>query len=81
MPFRDKPRYEFNLNGLSTVMPSFLIKIHSIRFKLIASLIAVSLLIGLISLLVGGNLLYQSVLDEANNRVRGGFFPLPSPST
>ncbi len=47
-----------------------LIKIHSIRFKLIASLIAVSLLIGLISILVGGNLLYQSVLDEANNRIR-----------
>jgi two-component system NtrC family sensor kinase len=51
-------------------MASPLIKIHSIRFKLIASLIAVSLLIGLISILVGGNLLYQSVLDEANNRIR-----------
>lgn len=45
-------------------------QIHSIRFKLIASLIAVSLLIGLISILVGGNLLYNSVLDEANNRIR-----------
>ena len=45
-------------------------KIHSIRFKLIAGLIAVSLLVGLISILVGGNLLYQSVLDEANNRIR-----------
>ena len=45
-------------------------QIHSIRFKLIASLIAVSLLVGLISILVGGNLLYQSVLDEANNRIR-----------
>lgn len=46
------------------------IKIHSIRFKLIASLIAASLFTGLISILVGGNLLYQSVLDEANNRIR-----------
>ncbi|MGD9732496.1 MAG: cache domain-containing protein [Desulfamplus sp.] len=45
-------------------------KIHSIRFKLIASLIVVSLFIGLISILVGGNLLYKSVLDEANNRIR-----------
>ena len=44
--------------------------IHSIRFKLIASLIGVSLLIGLVSLLVGGNLLYRSVLDEAGNRIR-----------
>lgn len=47
-----------------------LIRIHSIRFKLIASLIAVSLLIGLISLLVGGNLLYRSVIDEAGDRIR-----------
>ena len=44
--------------------------LRSIRFKLIASLIAVSLLVGLISISVGGNLLYQSVLDEANNRIR-----------
>ncbi len=47
-----------------------LMKIHSIRFKLIASLCGVSLFIGLISVLVGGNLLYQSVIDEANNRIR-----------
>ncbi|PIE66644.1 MAG: two-component sensor histidine kinase [Deltaproteobacteria bacterium] len=33
-------------------------------------MIAVSLFIGLISILVGGKLLYQSVIDEANNRVR-----------
>ena len=46
------------------------VNIHSIRFKLIASLIGVSLLIGMISLLVGGNLLYRSVLDEAGNRIR-----------
>ncbi|MFV0438400.1 MAG: cache domain-containing protein [Desulfopila sp.] len=45
-------------------------KRHSIRFKLIASMIAISLLVGLISILVGGNLLYQSVLAEANNRIR-----------
>lgn len=51
-------------------MASFFNKIHSIRFKLIASLITVSMLIGLISILVGGNLLYQSVLDEANNRIQ-----------
>ena len=51
-------------------MLTFLLKIYSIRFKLIVSLIAVSLLIGLISVLVGGNLLYQSVLDEANHRIR-----------
>jgi two-component system, NtrC family, sensor kinase len=46
------------------------IPIHSIRFKLIGSLIGVSFLIGMISLLVGGNLLYRSVLDEAGNRIR-----------
>jgi two-component system NtrC family sensor kinase len=46
------------------------VKIHSIRFKLIASLIAVSLLIGLVSLMIGVNLLYRSVLDEAHNRIR-----------
>ncbi|MFA6008437.1 MAG: cache domain-containing protein [Desulfobacteraceae bacterium] len=45
------------------------IKINSLRFKLIASLIAVSLIIGLISLMVGVNLLYRSVLAEANNRI------------
>ena len=43
---------------------------HSIRFKLVVSMIAVSLLVGLISILIGGNLLYQSVLAEANNRIR-----------
>ncbi len=51
-------------------MPNRLITFHSIRFKLIASLMAVSLLIGLISLLVGGNMLYRSVIDEAGNRIR-----------
>ena len=51
-------------------MKTTLIRTDSIRFKLIASLIAVSFFIGLISLLVGGNLLYRSVLAEANDRVR-----------
>lgn len=46
------------------------VQIHSIRFKLIASLIAVSLLIGWVSLTIGVNLLYRSVLDETSNRVR-----------
>lgn len=45
-------------------------KIHSLRFKLIVSLVFVALFIGLISFLVGGNLLYRSVIDEANNRVQ-----------
>ena len=51
-------------------MPFSFITFHSMRFKLIASMIAVSVLIGLISLVIGVNLLYRAVLDEANNRVR-----------
>lgn len=51
-------------------MPVNLEKIHSIRFKLITSLIAVSLFVCLISLLVGGNMLYRSVIDEAENRIQ-----------
>lgn len=51
-------------------MPFYLEKIHSIRFKLITSLIAVSLFVCLISILVGGNLLYRSVIAEANNRIQ-----------
>ena len=51
-------------------MPFHLEKIHSIRFKLITSLIAVSLFVFLISILVGGNMMYRSVIDEANNRIR-----------
>jgi two-component system, NtrC family, sensor kinase len=51
-------------------MPFLKEEIHSIRFKLITSLIAVSLFVCLISILVGGNMLYRSVLDEANNRIR-----------
>ena len=45
-------------------------EIHSIRFKLITSLITVSLFVCLVSILVGGNMLYRSVIDEANNRVQ-----------
>ncbi|MFT5701109.1 MAG: two-component system NtrC family sensor kinase [Desulforhopalus sp.] len=45
-------------------------EIHSIRFKLITSLIAVSLFVCLVSILVGGNMLYRSVIDEANNRIK-----------
>jgi len=44
--------------------------IHSTRFRLIASLLVMSLLIGTFSLLVGGNMLYSSVLSETRNRVR-----------
>ena len=43
---------------------------YSIRSKLIASFLGVSLLAGGVSLLVGGQLLYKSVLDEARTRVR-----------
>ena len=43
---------------------------HSTRFKLIISFLSVSLLVGLVSLLVGGQLLYKAVLNEATNRIR-----------
>jgi formate/nitrite transporter len=42
----------------------------SMRLKLTVSLVAVSLLAGSVSLLVGGQLLYSAVLREATNRVR-----------
>ncbi|MCG8564291.1 MAG: cache domain-containing protein [Desulfobacterales bacterium] len=45
-------------------------KPRSIRFKLIASLILVSASIGVLCLLVGGNFLYQSVIQEVNHRIR-----------
>ncbi|WP_240744802.1 cache domain-containing protein [Desulforhopalus sp. IMCC35007] len=44
--------------------------IYSTRFRLIASLLVVSLLIGTLSLIVGGNMLYSSVLTETRTRVR-----------
>lgn len=52
------------------IMEFYFKKVHSLRFKLIVSLMFVALFIGLISVLVGGNLLYRSVIAEANNRVQ-----------
>jgi two-component system, NtrC family, sensor kinase len=43
---------------------------YSTRIRLISSFVGVSLLVGIVCLLVGGQLIYQSVLTEANNRVR-----------
>jgi len=42
----------------------------STRSKLIASFLVVSFLVGVVSLFIGGQLLYKSVLSEATNRVR-----------
>jgi two-component system NtrC family sensor kinase len=44
--------------------------LYSIRSKIIASLVGVSLLVGVVSLGVGGQLLYDSVVAEATDRVR-----------
>ncbi|UCH07854.1 MAG: cache domain-containing protein, partial [Deltaproteobacteria bacterium] len=43
---------------------------YSTRSKLIASFLGVSLLVGAVSLFIGVQLLYKSVLSEATNRVR-----------
>ena len=43
---------------------------YSTRRRLISSFVGVSLLVGIVCLLVGGQLIYRSVLTEANNRVR-----------
>lgn len=43
---------------------------YSTRMRLISSFVGVSLLVGIVCLLVGGQLIYRSVLTEANNRVR-----------
>jgi len=43
---------------------------YSIKFNLIASFLGASLLVGAVSLFVGGHLLYEAVLSEATNRVR-----------
>lgn len=43
---------------------------YSTRIRLISSFVGVPLLVGIVCLLVGGQLIYQSVLTEANNRVR-----------
>ncbi|MBN2126006.1 MAG: cache domain-containing protein [Deltaproteobacteria bacterium] len=42
----------------------------STRAKLIASFLSVAVLVGAVSVLIGGRLLYHSVLHEARNRVR-----------
>jgi len=44
--------------------------LYSTRSKLIFSFLSVALLVGAVSLIVGWQLLYDSVLNEANNRVR-----------
>ena len=43
---------------------------YSTRSKLIASFLGVSILVGAVSLFIGGQLLYKGVLSEATNRVR-----------
>lgn len=43
---------------------------YSTKSKLIASFLAVSLLVGAVSLFIGSQLLYQAVLNEATNRIR-----------
>ena len=43
---------------------------YSTRSKLIGSFLGVSLLIGAVSLFIGGWLLYKAVLSEATNRIR-----------
>ena len=44
--------------------------LYSTRSKLIFSFVSVALLVGIVSLAVGWQLLYRSMLNEANNRVR-----------
>jgi two-component system NtrC family sensor kinase len=44
--------------------------LYSTRSKLIISFLGVSFLVGAVSLLVGGQLLYRAFLNEARNRVR-----------
>jgi two-component system, NtrC family, sensor kinase len=43
---------------------------YSIRSKLIVSFLGVALLVGTVSLIVGGQLIYDSVVSEVSNRVR-----------
>ena len=43
---------------------------YSIRSKLMISFLGVSLLVGAVSLIVGGQLIYDSVVSEVSNRVR-----------
>jgi len=43
---------------------------YTTRSKLIASFLGISLLVGAVSLFIGGQLLYKAVFSEATNRVR-----------
>jgi two-component system NtrC family sensor kinase len=57
------------MRGFST--PDTVIDLFSsTRSKLIISFLGVTLLVGAVSLLVGGQLLYNAVLNEATNRVK-----------
>jgi len=47
-----------------------IIVIYTTRFRLISAFLGVSILVGGLSLLVGGQLLNKSVLNEATNRIR-----------
>ncbi len=47
---------------------------NSTRFKLIVSFLAVSLIAGFVSFLVGTMLLFNAVLNEATNRVRSDLY-------
>ncbi len=44
--------------------------IYSTKFKLIASFLSVSFLVGAVSLVIGSQLIYRAVLNEARSRVR-----------
>ena len=46
-----------------------LVLFYSIRTRLIFSFIGVSVLVGVISLFIGGQLLYRAVLNEATTRI------------
>ena len=43
--------------------------LYRTRSKLIISFLGVSMFVGLVSVYVGGQLLYKSVLSEAENRI------------
>jgi two-component system NtrC family sensor kinase len=43
--------------------------IHQTRFRLVLSFVGVSLLVGVLSLIVGGQLIYRAVLAEAQTRI------------
>ncbi|MBF0395371.1 MAG: cache domain-containing protein [Desulfobacterales bacterium] len=51
-------------------MRKFLSMISSTHFKLVISLLGISFLVGGISIIIGGHLLYKAVLKEATDRIR-----------